>query len=396
MNNMTTHIFIVDETTFKVHLEYLFAGTGAKDFIIDFNNSPQSQLQTSQERMLVGMIADGSRIRKDDLVLFYLQQSSTRHNNNGPIEGKFYGVFKAKHDCYFLDNNSENQYLKDDLKKSLTFRLLLEPDVVYPEGVTEWEALDNLEYISSPNQMLWSLIYRKLRGNRGNTMITLYESNRLIQLIRDKNKRTSLNNTKGFTYNKNTNKIENIEFKNEYKGHIEKINLLPRLLDKKEKSNSYEILLQQYILQNISSSNVIGKNILNNPKKINWIGNEIGCGVGMQSIDIMIDYEDQTNQLKTAVIELKADGSNKFPNYIGYQMERYVDWMLQYYKPNRFTDIEPILLIPSINKNIKSYNQMLLTISNFNNKFKNYCQKIRVIEFKFDNKGNISFNHVTY
>lgn len=394
---MTTHIFIVDETTFKIHLEYLFAGTGAKDFVVDFNNSSTTKLKQPQERILVGMIADGSRIRKNDLVLFYLQQSSSRHNNNGPIEGKFYGVFKAKHDCYFLDNNNENQYLKDDLKKSLTFRLLLEPDVVYSEGVTEWEALDNLEHISSPNQMLWSLIYRKLRGNRGNTMITLYESNRLIQLIRDKNKRIALNNAKGFTYDKDTNKIENIEFKNEYKGLIEKINLLPRLLEKKKKSNSYEILLQQYILQNISSSNIIGKNILNNPKKINWIGNEIGCGVGMQSIDIMIDYEDQTNQLKTAVVELKADGSNKYPNYIGYQMERYIDWMIQYYKPNRYTDIEPILLIPSTtNKKTKSYEQMLKTISHFNNKFKNYCQGIKVIEFDFDSEGYIYFNVLTY
>ena len=392
---MTTHIFIVDETTFKIHLEYLFAGTGAKDFLVDFNNYPKSNLQTSQERMLVGMIADGSRIRKDDLILFYLQQSSTRHDNNKPIEGKFYGVFKAKHDGYFLDNN-ENQYLKNNLEKSLTFRILIEPYVVYSEGVTEWEALDNLEHILSPNQMLWSLIYRKLRGNRGNTMITLYESERLIQLIRDKNKRISLNNEKGFTYNKNSNKIENIENINEYKGDFEKINLLPRLLEKRRKSNSYEILLQQYLLQNISANNKIGKNILSNPKKINWIGNEVGCGVGMQSIDIMIDYEDEKNQLKTAVIELKADGSKKLPNYIGYQMIRYIDWMLQYYRPNRFTDIEPILLIPSIDKNTKSYEKMMLTISLFNNKFKKYCQKIKIIEFEFNEDGIIIFNNMKY
>ena len=35
---MTTHVFIVDENTFKYHLEYLFAGTGSKDNKIDFNN----------------------------------------------------------------------------------------------------------------------------------------------------------------------------------------------------------------------------------------------------------------------------------------------------------------------------------------------------------------------
>lgn len=38
----TTHVFIVDTNTFKYHLEYLFAGTGAKDNFIDFNNNPNT------------------------------------------------------------------------------------------------------------------------------------------------------------------------------------------------------------------------------------------------------------------------------------------------------------------------------------------------------------------
>ena len=33
----TTHVFIVDTNTFKYHLEYLFAGTGAKDNFIDYD-----------------------------------------------------------------------------------------------------------------------------------------------------------------------------------------------------------------------------------------------------------------------------------------------------------------------------------------------------------------------
>lgn len=86
----------------------------------------------------------------------------------------------------FLDNNDDKQFLKDELKKSLTFRCFIEPCEVYAEGVTEWEALDEIKDIISPNQMLWSLIYRKLKGNRGNTMITMYESDRLINLIRKK------------------------------------------------------------------------------------------------------------------------------------------------------------------------------------------------------------------
>ena len=35
---MNTHVFIVDSITLKNHIEYLFAGTGAKDHVIDFNN----------------------------------------------------------------------------------------------------------------------------------------------------------------------------------------------------------------------------------------------------------------------------------------------------------------------------------------------------------------------
>ena len=69
---MTTHVFIVDDKTFKYHLEYMFAGTGAKNKIIDFNNATESNLHHSVESSLVGMMADGCRVRKDDLIIFYL------------------------------------------------------------------------------------------------------------------------------------------------------------------------------------------------------------------------------------------------------------------------------------------------------------------------------------
>ena len=69
---MTTHVLIVDEKTFRLHLEYLFVGTGATERAIDFNNCRQSSLHHSTENGLVGMIADGSRIRIDDKIIFYL------------------------------------------------------------------------------------------------------------------------------------------------------------------------------------------------------------------------------------------------------------------------------------------------------------------------------------
>ena len=143
----TTHVFIVDWNTFKYHLEYLFAGTGAGDNIIDFNNSSTTQLHHATENNLIGMIADFQRVRKDDFIVFYVQK-------DGDKEGTFFGIFKAKHDLSFLDNNDGKQFLKKELGKSLTFRTLIVPYEVFPKGVTEWEALDTIRGLTSPNQMI--------------------------------------------------------------------------------------------------------------------------------------------------------------------------------------------------------------------------------------------------
>ncbi|WP_261798294.1 hypothetical protein [Campylobacter volucris] len=178
---MTTHVFIVDVNTFKYHLEYQFVGTGSKEYYVDFNNRNYTSLHSASENSILSLIADFARVQIGDFVIFYLQQNYC----NDIYEGKFYGVFKVS-SLVFLDNNDNKQFLKEELKKSLTFRCFIEPCEVYAEGVTEWEALDEIKNIISPNQMLWSLIYRKLKGNRGNTMITLYEGDRLINLIRKK------------------------------------------------------------------------------------------------------------------------------------------------------------------------------------------------------------------
>ena len=336
----TTHVYIVDTNTFKLHLQYQFAGTGAKETFVDFNATSTSSLRGGSENNLVSMMADGLRIRKGDNIIFYLQSSAQEEIK----EGKFYGVFQAAEDWSFLDNYGANQYLIRELGKSLTFRTLIEPKEVYPAGVTEWEALDSIKSLGKPSEMIWSLIYRKLRGNRGNTMINPYEADRLINMIKAKNdgKRVV---APGYTFDLSNERIASMDASNPYSGRKELIDVFPRLKRKYEENKAFESHLQAYIVRNIGKgiNDSLDKTVLEG-SRVDWIGNEVYCGVGMQRIDILIETTGKPSRLNIIPIELKAVETTKETVR---QINRYVDWLNQYYVPNRVCEdltIKPIII----------------------------------------------------
>lgn len=388
---MTTHVFIVDDITFPLHLQHLFAGTGAKDTVIDFNDNPTSSLPGTTENMLAAMIADASRIRKGDYVIFYLQQN-LKHKI---FEGKFYGIFKATRDWSFLDNNDTSQYLRNQLGKSLTFRTLIEPHMVYAEGVTEWEALDEIKNIHSPNQMLWSLIYRKLKGNRGNTMITIYESERLCQLIRDKNAKTLLQ-TDGneLSFDANTERIVSVDgAPPSYGGRQEELNILPRAIRKFHSKKAFEAHLQAYIVKNIGQqvNKKLDETIVGG-SAIEWIGNEVYCGVGMRKIDVMLSI-DEKNQRCVIPIELKVRPAIDADVN---QVQRYIDWIQQYYTPNRPSDIQPILVAKiQANRNSSKYERLVQAFERFNEFNSAHCKNLKYIEFAVE-ENDFIFEPISY
>lgn len=396
---MTTHVFIVDRTTFKLHLEYLFAGTGAKKrkgkdnegYYLDFNKSTNTAFAPQTENMLVDMIADGSRVRRGDQIIFYLQQNFSKKI----FEGKFFGIFRAISDWSFLDNYDEHQYLNAELNKSLTFRILIEPHKIYAEGVTEWEALDDIKDMTSPNQMLWSLIYRKLKGNRGNTMITIYEAERLTQLIRNKNNRTELScEDKMFSFDSTAQKIICVNQRpNSYAGRKEEINLLPRLIAKYQAGNSFEAHLQGYITRNLGKGiNASLDEAILNGAHIEWLGNEVRCGVGMQSIDVMPSVM-QDEQRMLIPIELKAVEADE-RNII--QIQRYIDWIEQYYIPNRQSDIQPVLIAKKRkNKQSDACRRLIDSFTHLNHANKYRCGPLKFIEFSISN-GDLLFEIINY
>lgn len=383
---MTTHVFIVDERTFKVHLEYMFVGTGSGEKKVDFNNNKESELHFTQENGLVSMMSDFSRVRIDDYVIFYVQASNGK-------EGKFFGVYQISSKPFYEDGSEEEtnkQYLKCELAKNLTFRALIKPYKVYAYGVTEWEALDEIKNINSPSQMLWSLIYRKLKGNRGNTMITIYESERLFNLISIKNNNNVIPQQGSYTYK--DGKVEaSLEQQKSYNGNIsEYFNILPRLKHKKDKGQAYESHLQMYIMQNIDSNKSLNDALSINNNKIEWIGNEVSCGVGMQRIDVMLSvYVDDTER-HIVPIELKAVPVSSNNTY---QISRYVDWIEQYYVPNRPSTIRPVLICPKTGYELTE--EIIRSFEEFNDKLTGRCLPLEYIEFEVK-EDKLSFENIKY
>lgn len=385
---MTTHVFIVDTNTFQYHLRYLFAGTGFKDKNIDFNQNPYSVLHPTSEKGLVGMMADGCRIRKNDLIIFYVQATDE-------FEGKFYGVFRAKTNGIFVDENDGQQYLQENLGKSLLFRVQIEPYEVYPEGVTEWQALDEIRALTSPNQMLWSLIYRKLKGNRGNTMITIYEADRLIHLIRQRNHHSEpfAKIVNGFDFDEIRRCIVQGDAY-EYVGRKTQIDILPRLIYKWSKGQQIEAHLQMYITQNVgcgtnrSLDDALG---ITESLKLEWIGNEVSCGVGMQRMDIMLSLVESATKCYVMPVELKSVPASEDNTR---QLMRYIDWIEQYYIPNRISIIQPVLICPKSSIGIST--QVLQKFEEFNTTGRNgRFLSLIYIEFSVKN-GSLNFQRVRY
>lgn len=329
---MEAHVFIVDQNTFQFHLEYLFAGTGATDQCVPFLASMETNIHSTTERMLMGMLADVSKIRVGDKVIFYLQ-SSTHY------PGMFFGVFEAASSVFFDENDSKN-YLKDCLRKGLTFRILIKPYQVFENGITEHEYLDRLEGKTKPYQLCWSLIYRKLKGHRGCTMITEYEYEDLYQKLSFKNKVLLGNH---FSFDSKKNKIVVSNHNYSYLGRQEKISVFPRLLWKATHKKAYETHLQAYLLENFDQDS-IKKQLLPLNGENCWIGNEVSCGVGMQRIDLLIKQEDQ-NYIYLKVIELKDEIPTS--DVIG-QLSWYLEWISDYMIPNYLKSGKQIKMIPSI------------------------------------------------
>lgn len=397
---MRTHVFIVDDNTFPIHLQHLFAGTGAsynqngKLVWVDWN---------------VELLSDIKRVRPGDFVLFYLE--GTREFNG------FYGIFKISNQKPIVFHTPARIGFQPNLSKNkLIYRVLIEPFEVYSDGVPEWEALDKLPVYATEIQ--WSLIYRKLKGKRGCTPLLPWEAQRLIDIIRSKNSGKTIANIHfigGFNWDSTKRKIVTMQAKQIYSGSInygfnpldaicyiqnnrksyeyflktlQNLEVQPGHL---RKNKSYESYLQLYFTENIGTVPHLGSIVGNN---VFWFGNEVACGVGMQKIDILTICQDGEKK-EYRLIELKDEFVQ--PEIIE-QIEYYVNWASQDNNCGRHLDgafswnIQPIIVAPPHNP--KNWQSVV-------NAFRHYNQKqislpILYFEFMVECGKSISFKNIKY
>ena len=370
-----THVFVVNETTFKYHLEYLFAGTGAKENTVSFLTNSTVNFNSTRERMLVGMIADISKVRVGDKVIFYLQATP----NN---QGMFYGVFKVVSNSFFDENDASN-FLIGQLGKGLSFKVLIEPDEVYAKGITEHEYLDSLQGKNHPADLCWSLIYRKLKGNRGCTTIMDYEYEDLLLKLKHKNNNVTVN-SHNYSFDTVNRQIVASATTNQYTGRQNSLNILPRLLYKASRQNSFETHLQAYITQNYDNQPL--SSLLIPQQGLNcWIGNEVACGVGMQRIDLMLKQETDTDVF-IRLMELKDE--SPYQNIV-IQIKWYLEWISAYVIPKY--QGKNIHIIPTIIAKGNLSNNLQNTYQSFNFTIPNaVVQPIEYIGFT-TNANNIDF-----
>lgn len=372
------HVFIVNNQTFNTHLKYLFAGTGNDKktdlFYItetDKFNSDKGyeQKDTYTDGNSYTMLADINRVRIGDDVLFY---NCSTH--------KFYGIFEIASKPFFED--VKDNCLFDELGKNLTFRVLIKPKEVFSKGLLETDALDSIKDIDKPYELCWSLIYRKLLGERGCAYITPYELDKLRNLLLKNNNNLTCFNSLSFDETSEEIVSSNLQ-QVTYNSNNISPDIFSRIKARKNRKFSFESHLQAYLLSNIENLDILPISPTTVP--ISWIGNEVYCSMGGKRIDLLIIQENQTDVYMN-IVELKDEPCKVD---IFEQLDYYIKWCSEFIAPNYKNKKNHIFGIGfglKYNRKTKSYKDLVSTLQIKNNSL---CEKYYIKEYVLDMNNNL-------
>ncbi|WP_297300616.1 hypothetical protein [uncultured Brachyspira sp.] len=114
----------------------------------------------------------------------------------------------------------------------------------------------------------------------------------------------------------------------------------------------------------------------------------------MQRIDIMISLINKNDNTKRIIMPIELKDEEIDYKKITKQLERYINWISQYYIPNRISSIKPIIIGKYIKSDIE-LNKLLNVLKEFNQITDNNCYDVSYVEFKITNK-EIVFKEVEY
>ncbi len=209
------------------------------------------------------------------------------------------------------------------------------------------------------------------KNERGTRHGTENESERLIGLIKKENSQTIIK-ANGFTYDEEHHCIIQSTQHNSYTGSKPLIEILDRLFYKDERRLAYEAHLQAYLTQNIDKRPLCSLMNIDDAAPL-WIGNEVSCGVGMQSIDVMT-IQKAKDTVRINIIELKC--VEAYDSIIDWQLPRYIAWVIDYLIP-LYKDL-PVEITPFILAKVFSNDERRTSFVdkcnafNYGNK-NNYC-----------------------
>lgn len=310
---MANHIFTVNETTFNIHLRYMFAGTGK------WNWTEGSDHQH-------GALTDILALREWDNILFYVEWCW------------FYGVFSVVSfdddgRCVFYEYASKQKFTEELEGKTLTYRSLIkwsEQYGVFENGISEWNMIENPTNIEEEKikNMQWSWIFKKLKGNRWCLSIPDDEFEKMIWIL---SKNNQILNSKKNSFSFESGKIIVSELDNTYP-EISTENAEKEIYSQLKKIK-IELDVQKFFTSQAWINKIFEKIIHN---KITTIQNEIKCSFWDKSIDLLISTDNNDCYL----IELKKDFC--YSESIANQIYVYSRWITTYKSHNRAF---PILII---------------------------------------------------
>jgi len=350
---VTSHVFIVDDSTLKIHLEHRFAGIGARDDSFELIRSPRTISRTA--RRMAGMASDISRVAEGDSVFFYLQQSQFS-------AGRFYGEFVAVGAPYGVENGKLVAGVK--ITKNLPLRVAIAPKNVFPRGVREDDFLDRLSdplsgYLLKPYEAPWTLIYRKLLGNRGCVAIRDQEADLLRRHLEAipgnvpleagsfslnseyPERRITLDLTNSSNELASDNPVDRLEV------DLRSLYDLAKRSGKKRESFLQGLLIKDILFGEELLSSVSGD------RTLLWLGNEVRCGVGNRAIDLLLETSgDSPNSRCLYVIELKDDSPRVEHEQ---QIGKYIRWAIdQYLSSEIYEKLVPVLITTKHSRATKS------------------------------------------